>query len=80
MLTPIIAEELSEAEKSYPHAWIHEAIKEAVDLNKRNWRYISKILERWLAEGKVDGAYKRDIKKADPDKYVKGRYGHMVRR
>ncbi|MFQ5997660.1 MAG: DNA replication protein DnaD, partial [Dehalococcoidales bacterium] len=34
MLTPIIAEELREAEKLYPEVWIRDAIKEAVSLNK----------------------------------------------
>jgi len=80
MLTPMIAEELKEAEKLYPADWINDAIKEAVSLNKRNWRYIARILERWSSEGKGSGAYKRDSKKTDPDKYIKGKYGHMVRR
>ena len=81
MLTPIIAEELSEAEKLYPVNWIRDAIKEAVALNKRNWRYIAAILERWAAEGRSDGTYRRDsAKKEDPDKYIKGKYGHIVRR
>ena len=80
MITPMIAEELQEAEKLYPPGWIEEAFKEAVTLNKRSWRYIARILERWASEGKDSGEYKRDIKKDDPDKYIKGKYGHMVRR
>ena len=80
MLTPMIAEELKEAERLYPSAWIESAIKEAVCLNKRNWRYIARILERWSLEGKEDGELRRDLKKDDPDKYIKGRYGHLVRR
>ena len=80
MLTPMIAEELKGAEKLYPEAWIRDAIKEAVSQNKRKWSYISVILERWSAEGKSNGTYQRDSKKADPDKYIKGKYGHMVRR
>ena len=79
MLTPMIAEELGEAEKLYPLMWVKAAIEEAVALNKRNWRYIAKILERWSAEGRSDGTYQRDSK-TDPDKYIKGKYGHMVRR
>lgn len=78
MLTPMIAEELREAEKLYPVTWIRDAIKEAVSLNKRNWRYVAAILERWSAEGKGDGTYRRDFKKTDPDKYIKQKYGHMV--
>ncbi len=81
MLTPMIAEELSEAEKLYPETWIKDAIKEAVNQSKHKWSYISAILERWSTEGKSDGAYRRDsTKKTDPDKYIKGKYGHMVRR
>ena len=79
MLTPMIAEELRDAEKVYPESWIRDAIKEATNQNKRKWSYISAILGRWLTEGRSDGSYQRDSKK-DPDKYVKGKYGHMVRR
>jgi len=79
MLTPMIAEELREAEKLYPESWIREAIKEAVNQNKRKWSYISAILEHWSAEGRSDGAHRR-YPKTDPDKYIKGKYGHMVRR
>ena len=81
MLTPMIAEELREAEKLYPATWISDAIKEAVNQNKRKWSYILAILERWSAEGKNDGTYRRDsAKKTGPDKYTQQKYGHMVRR
>lgn len=80
MLTPMIADELRDAEQLYPQTWIREAIKEAVSHNKRNWKYIAKILENWSTEGKDDGTYRGDSKKTDPDKYIKGKYGHMVRR
>jgi DNA replication protein len=80
IITPMIAEELKDAERLYPPEWIEEAFKEAVALNKRSWRYIARILERWASEGKDSGEYKRDAKKGGPDKYVKGRYGHLVKR
>ena len=81
MLTPMIAEELREAEKLYSETWIIDAIKEAVALNKRSWRYISRILESWSSQGRSDGAHRRDsAEKTSPDKYIKGKYGHMVRR
>jgi DNA replication protein len=80
LLTPMIAEELRDAEKTYPELWIKDAIKEAVNAGKRNWRYISAILERWATEGKSDGTHLRDFKKADPDKFIKGKYGHAVKR
>jgi DNA replication protein len=80
ILTPMVADELRAAEKLYPKDWIADAFKEAVLYNKRNIRYILKILENWVAEGRSDGTYQRHPKKTDPDKYVKGKYGHMVRR
>ena len=80
MLTPRIAEELREVEKLYPETWIRDAINEAIALNKRNWRYIERILEHWSTEGKSNGTYKRYAKKTDPDKYLKQKYGHIVRR
>jgi DNA replication protein len=80
IITPMIAEELKEAEKLYPPQWIEEAFREAVTLNKRSWKYIARILERWASEGKDSGEYRRDIKKDGPDKYIKGRYGHLVKR
>ena len=80
MLTPMIAEELRAAESLYPETWIRDAIKEAVNQSKHKWSYVAAILERWATEGKGDGTYRRDFKKTDPDKYIKGKYGHMVRR
>jgi DNA replication protein len=81
MLTPMIAEELQEAEKLYPADWIESAFREAVSLNKRSWKYIARILERWTVEGKDDGKARRDFKKEDDrEKYVRGKYGHMVKR
>lgn len=79
MLTPMIADELREMEKLYPEDWIREAIKEAVALNKRSIRYIGRILERWSTEGKSDGTHRR-YSKTDPDKYIKGKYGHLFQR
>jgi hypothetical protein len=36
-------------------------------------------LENWLAEGRSDGTHQRDTQKTDPDKYLKGKYGHIVK-
>ncbi len=81
LLTPMIADELREAEKLYPWEWIESAFREAVALNKRSWRYISRILERWAIEGKDDGKIGRYSKKGvDREKYVRGKYGHLVKR
>jgi DnaD/phage-associated family protein len=52
MLTPIIADQLIEATERYPLDWIEEAFGEAVSYNKRNWRYIRAILEKWATDGR----------------------------
>ena len=80
MLTPLIAEQLQEAERLYPSDWIEAAFKEAASLNKRSWKYILRILERWSIEGKDDGKFRGDTeKKTDREKYIRGKYGHMVK-
>lgn len=55
MLTPVIADTLQEAEKEYPADWITDAIRLAVENNKRNWRYCEAILKRWKESGKDEG-------------------------
>jgi len=50
-LTPLVADELRDAEDVYPEEWVLAAFQEAVAQNKRSWRYISRILERWSTEG-----------------------------
>ncbi len=54
MVTPMLADELKEAEKEYPADWIAEAFQIAVQNNKRSWSYARKILERWKTEGRGD--------------------------
>ena len=51
-LSPLLAEELKEAEGRYPETWLREAFTIAVAENKRSWRYVTGILRRWTAEGK----------------------------
>lgn len=80
-LSPLIAEQLKEAQAQYPLEWLEAAFKEAVSHNKRSWRYISAILERWGREGKDSGNHTKQSKgEVDPARYFKGRYGHVVRR
>ena len=80
IITPMMAEELKDAQRTYPAEWIEEAFREAVKARKLSWRYISRILERWTAEGKDSGENRPGARADDPDKYVKGRYGGVVRR
>jgi DNA replication protein len=80
LLTPMIGEELKDALATYPEAWLREAIKEAVTLNKRSWRYIGRILERWATEGKSNGTHQPDNSEENAAKFFRGRFGPLVQR
>lgn len=68
VLTPLIADELREAEQTYPAEWIEEALREALALNKRSWKYIRAILERWHTEGRGESTSRR-ASAADRQRY-----------
>ncbi|MBF8267875.1 MAG: uncharacterized protein HW388_1383 [Dehalococcoidia bacterium] len=74
IITPMMAEELKEAEESYPEGWIEEAFREAVVSNKRSWRYVDAILKRWKSEGREHGEPGRPSKKIDAKEWIR-RYG-----
>lgn len=57
-LTGIIADHLKDAEAEYPAGWVEDAIRLAVAHEKRSWRYIQAILERWRKEGKRETTQK----------------------
>jgi DnaD/phage-associated family protein len=59
-LTPLVADELKEAEQLYPYEWLEEAFREAALQNKRSWRYAAAILQRWATEGRRREAPGRD--------------------
>lgn len=69
-ISPLLAEQLKEAEQVYPWAWVSEAFEIAAIENKRSWRYIAGILRRWAAEGKDNGKTGRHSQKDDRQKYV----------
>lgn len=74
ILTPIIADELKDAEQNYPNDWIEDAFREAVERNKRSWRYIENILRRWAVEGREYGESGRYPQKITAAEYIR-RYG-----
>ena len=51
-LTPMIAEAIKGAQAEYPHDWIEDAMRYAVERNARSWRYIQRVLEGWQQEGR----------------------------
>ena len=77
IVTPIIAEELKDAQRTYPAEWIEDAFREAVAMNKRSWRYVRAILERWTAEGRGDEADRRGDE-TDRRRYIEGEYGEFI--
>jgi DnaD/phage-associated family protein len=80
VLTPLIADSLREAELAYPVEWLSEAMRLAVEQNKRSWAYVAGILKRWEAEGKSSGTDRGHSEEAgDSGKYTGGRYGHVVK-
>jgi DNA replication protein len=59
LISPIIADELKDAEINYSPEWIEEAFKIAVENNVRKWSYIRAILERMATDGRGDPAQKK---------------------
>lgn len=79
IVTPLLVDELREAEERYPYDWIEEAMREAVRANARSWRYIRKVLERWATNGRQD-APNRIERPIDVEKYTSGEFGNLFRR
>jgi DnaD/phage-associated family protein len=76
-ISPLIADELTEAERLYPHQWLERAFREAAAQNVRSWRYVSRILERWSVEG--PNHEKTDGDPAGDDRYLSGKYGRLLK-
>jgi len=82
LLTPLLAEELREAAAAFPAAWIEDAFREAVGQNKRNWRYVRRILESWASRGRgTSGAtWRRPETPKSSGDYLETRYGRLLPR
>ncbi|MFV9503028.1 MAG: DnaD domain-containing protein [Oscillochloridaceae bacterium umkhey_bin13] len=79
LVTPMLVEELREAEERYPPEWIEDAMREAVRANARSWRYVRKVLERWAAHGRNDAPDPAE-RSFDIEKYTSGQFGGLFRR
>ncbi len=60
LLTPMMSEMLRDAENAYPITWVEDAMKIAVENNKRSWKYVEAILKRWATEGKQERPARAD--------------------
>jgi DnaD/phage-associated family protein len=50
-LTPLIAEQIADAEQRFPPEWLAKAMRLAIAANVRRWNYVMAILDRWQNEG-----------------------------
>jgi DNA replication protein len=76
-LTPMIAENLKDAEQTYPPEWISDAVKIAVENNVRRWRYIQAILQSWKKEGRNE--QNRGDTEKDRRRYVEGPFAEFIK-
>jgi DnaD/phage-associated family protein len=76
-LTPLIAEQLRDAEATYPATWIEDAIRIAVENNARRWSYVEAILNRWQEGGRDERTDRRDTEK-DRRRYIEGEYSDII--
>jgi DNA replication protein len=76
-LTPMMAEQLTDAERTYPASWIEDAFREAVRSNARNWRYVEAILKRWADKGKPDET-SRPSSEGDWRRFIEGDYADYI--
>jgi DNA replication protein len=60
-LSPLIADQLRDAEKEFAPRIIEEAFKEAAKQNVRSWAYVRKILDNRARKGKRDETRGRDV-------------------
>lgn len=75
-LTPILADELRDAEALYPEDWIFDAFKIAVNKNVRKWNYIEAILRSWKEKGRDE----RNQRTAKEDRELdsEGEFGEYI--
>lgn len=76
-ITPMIAEGLKDSEAEFPAHWLEEAIRLSVERNKRSWKYVRAILERWDREGRDRGLSEQSDEPAWK-KYVTGKYAAFI--
>ena len=68
--SPLLAEELLDAEQTYPAEWIEEAFRIAAANNVRRWAYVRTILERWDQDGRDQGGKAREQPENRPSQYT----------
>jgi len=80
-LTPLLADQLRDMEKTYAPEWIHDAFEIAVSRNKRHLRYIQNILKRWEIDGhdgESHGESGRDSEENRRRRYIPDEYSDII--
>jgi hypothetical protein len=75
LMTPMLTDELRDAEATYPMVWIEDAFREAVRQNARSWTYVRKILERRVRRQKRGARGRSDQERR---KYIEGEYADRI--
>ncbi len=78
-LTPMIADMLKDAEKTYSQEWVVEALEIAVRKNIRSWKYVEAILKRWKEKGEHEGKDRQDAVKGS-ERYTKSEFEEYLSR
>ncbi|MEX1019867.1 MAG: DnaD domain protein [Litorilinea sp.] len=80
-LTPLIADQLRDMERSYAPGWIQDAFEIAVSRNKRNLRYVQSILRRWETEGRDGDRYETSGGDSEADRrktYIPDEFSDII--
>lgn len=77
-LTPMIVEELKEAEREYPPDVILHAFRIAAENNVRKWSYVRAILEDWTREEKHETTVRDPKPRRKP--HFQGKFADIVKR
>lgn len=76
-ITPMMADALKDAEREYPHEWLEEAMRIAVENNARSWSYVQAILRRWQEDGRDERRTQGNSEK-DRRSYVEGEFSDFI--
>jgi DNA replication protein len=81
VLTPLIADQLRDMEKTFAPEWIQDAFEIAVSRNNRHLRYIQAILKRWETKGKDGERYEESSRHSEerrPKNYIPDEYSDII--
>lgn len=80
-LTPLMADAIEKAEKTYSPKWIADAIELASEKGARHWNYCEAILKRWKQEGRAEKRPGKRVTAAasgDPKRYDDPKYAEYL--